>query len=257
MFSMEKIGIRISTLRKQQNMTQMELADRLGISFQAVSNWERGNTMPDIAKLPELAEVFGVTIDELFSEPAPILHAVLDDTLAEYMQENKPALEELIETAPILKPAQIGAAFGNALPEEDDDETLSSLAPFLPTELLDELAEKRFAEGKPFRALAPFISAAACVKIAQEIYLRDGIRGIQDSGLMPFLPGRTLEEIAQMEYETLGIKGISPLAPFLQADYLDGLARQAIERDGISAIMPIAPFLSKNFLSQYVKERWL
>ena len=42
MFSMEKIGIRISTLRKQQNMTQMELADRLGISFQAVSNWERG-----------------------------------------------------------------------------------------------------------------------------------------------------------------------------------------------------------------------
>ena len=41
MFSMQEIGIRISALRKQQNRTQMELADRLGISFQAVSNWER------------------------------------------------------------------------------------------------------------------------------------------------------------------------------------------------------------------------
>ena len=39
-------------------MTQMELADRMGISFQVVSNWERGNSMPDISKLPELAEIF-------------------------------------------------------------------------------------------------------------------------------------------------------------------------------------------------------
>ena len=47
-FNMAQIGRRISGLRKDQNMTQMELADKLGISFQAVSNWERGNSMPDI-----------------------------------------------------------------------------------------------------------------------------------------------------------------------------------------------------------------
>ena len=44
---------------------QLELADKLSISFQAVSNWERGNSMPDISKLPELAEIFGVTIDAI------------------------------------------------------------------------------------------------------------------------------------------------------------------------------------------------
>ena len=59
-FNMDQIGRKISNLRREQNMTQMELADKLGISFQAVSNWERGNTMPDISKLPELAEIFHV-----------------------------------------------------------------------------------------------------------------------------------------------------------------------------------------------------
>lgn len=42
MFDTENIGMRISELRKAKNMTQMELADRMNISFQAVSNWERG-----------------------------------------------------------------------------------------------------------------------------------------------------------------------------------------------------------------------
>ena len=57
-----KIGRQIARLRKAQNMTQPELADRMGISFQAVSNWERGASMPDIGKLPELAGIFGVTV---------------------------------------------------------------------------------------------------------------------------------------------------------------------------------------------------
>ena len=65
MFNMENVGRNIAELRRRCNMTQMELADKMGISFQAVSNWERGNSMPDISKLPELAEVFDVTIDYL------------------------------------------------------------------------------------------------------------------------------------------------------------------------------------------------
>ena len=53
MFNMESIGRRIAELRKKANMTQMELADNMGITFQSISNWERGNTMPDISKLSE------------------------------------------------------------------------------------------------------------------------------------------------------------------------------------------------------------
>ena len=68
MFNMNQIGKKIMCLRKEHNITQMELADKLGISFQAISNWERGNTMPDISKLPELAEIFNISIDELLND---------------------------------------------------------------------------------------------------------------------------------------------------------------------------------------------
>lgn len=66
MFSTIDVGRRIGRLRKNKNMTQMELADLMGVSFQAVSCWERGVTMPDISKLPELAVIFGVKIDDIF-----------------------------------------------------------------------------------------------------------------------------------------------------------------------------------------------
>ena len=52
MFDMTAVSLRIAALRKQAGITQMEPADRLGISYQAVSSWERGKTMPDIGKLP-------------------------------------------------------------------------------------------------------------------------------------------------------------------------------------------------------------
>lgn len=65
---MIKVGRNIARLRGQAGITQMGLADKLGISYQAVSNWERGNSMPDIAKLPELAEIFGVSIEEILDE---------------------------------------------------------------------------------------------------------------------------------------------------------------------------------------------
>ena len=62
MFDTVKVGKIIAQKRKEHNMTQLALADRLGVSFQAVSNWERGNSMPDISKLPELAELFECSI---------------------------------------------------------------------------------------------------------------------------------------------------------------------------------------------------
>ena len=83
MFDMKKIGKKISVLRKEANMTQMELADRMGISFQAVSNWERGNSMPDISKLPELAEIFGKTVDELLGEKSVLVEAAMNDSIEE------------------------------------------------------------------------------------------------------------------------------------------------------------------------------
>lgn len=64
---MEKktIGTFIAALRKAHGMTQQELADRLGVSNKAVSRWERDETAPDLSLIPAIAEIFGVTCDEL------------------------------------------------------------------------------------------------------------------------------------------------------------------------------------------------
>ena len=55
----------IGLLRKEKGMTQATLADKLNISNRTVSKWENGDGFPDITILPELAEILGVTVDEL------------------------------------------------------------------------------------------------------------------------------------------------------------------------------------------------
>ena len=62
------LGKRILELRKKSGLTQNDLAEKLFVSYQAVSHWENGNANPDVSVLPKLAEIFGVTIDELFFE---------------------------------------------------------------------------------------------------------------------------------------------------------------------------------------------
>ena len=60
------IGSKIKELRKKRGITQEQLANAVGISFQAVSKWENNIALPDIALMPLLANYFGVSMDELF-----------------------------------------------------------------------------------------------------------------------------------------------------------------------------------------------
>ncbi len=67
------LGKPIRENRLRLNMTQEKLAEKLNVTAQAVSKWENGTGMPDIALLPELSAIFGITIDELF-ETSEELH---------------------------------------------------------------------------------------------------------------------------------------------------------------------------------------
>ncbi len=62
---MKKINLRIAELRRAKNITQQQLAQYVGVSFQTISKWETGSVMPDITYLPVLAEYFDVTVDQL------------------------------------------------------------------------------------------------------------------------------------------------------------------------------------------------
>ena len=61
----QTLGKRISAHRKQLGLTQDQLAEKLGVTAQAVSKWENDQSCPDISMLPKLAEIFGTSIDEL------------------------------------------------------------------------------------------------------------------------------------------------------------------------------------------------
>lgn len=61
------LGENIKKLRLEHNLTQDNLADFLGVSFQAVSKWERGDTVPDVYMLPVIASFFNVSIDNLLN----------------------------------------------------------------------------------------------------------------------------------------------------------------------------------------------
>ena len=59
----EEIGKFISKLRKENNMTQHVLAEKLNVTDRTISNWETGRRLPDISILKELSVIFSVTID--------------------------------------------------------------------------------------------------------------------------------------------------------------------------------------------------
>lgn len=63
----QKVAEQIAVLRKAKGLTQSELGERLGVSFQAVSKWERGEALPDTALLPDLANILETSVDYILS----------------------------------------------------------------------------------------------------------------------------------------------------------------------------------------------
>ena len=68
----ETLGKRISANRKRLGLTQDRLAELLGVTAQAVSKWENDQSCPDIGTLPRLAEIFGISTDELLGRERPV-----------------------------------------------------------------------------------------------------------------------------------------------------------------------------------------
>lgn len=80
----KRLCTQIRTLRKNKGLTQEQLAERLGVSYQAVSKWENELTCPDIALVPLIAEVFRVSIDELFGRGL-VMANLYKGLIAEYL----------------------------------------------------------------------------------------------------------------------------------------------------------------------------
>lgn len=87
----QTLGKRIAEHRKLLKLTQDQLAEKLGITAQAVSKWENDQSCPDITMLPRLAEIFGTTTDELLGREAP--HSVHQAEIVEESAKDEPHWE--------------------------------------------------------------------------------------------------------------------------------------------------------------------
>lgn len=96
------IGEQILFLRKNRGITQEQLAQKLGITNQAVSKWESGQCLPDIQLLPEIAEYFNVSVDELMGRTA----AKNDDDILIILKNKIECAESGTEMAQIMKLAK-------------------------------------------------------------------------------------------------------------------------------------------------------
>ncbi len=91
------LGMMIAELRKEKGMTQLELAEKMGVTDKAVSKWERDLSCPDINSLPDLAEILGVTVDELMQ-------------VKKEAEEPKQSPKEIIDTILKAVPMAMGVA---------------------------------------------------------------------------------------------------------------------------------------------------
>lgn len=91
------IGRQIALLRKEKGLTQNELGDRLGVSFQAVSKWERGETLPDTAILLDLANALGTSVDNILTGGQQVLRYRGKITVSQ-MRDGILALKQMRET---------------------------------------------------------------------------------------------------------------------------------------------------------------
>ena len=77
------LGEKITELRKNKNLSQIQLAEQLGVSRQAISKWESGNTMPGIDSIIEISNFFDVTIDSLLKDGDDFTQNKTSDTCTE------------------------------------------------------------------------------------------------------------------------------------------------------------------------------
>ena len=270
MFDTVKVGRIISQKRKEHNMTQMQLADALGISFQAVSNWERGNSMPDISKLPELAELFGCSIEELLgggtsagnveklakgegqglslgeiAEVAPVLTPeVLDEAVISARREDTPSVA--CGDSSLQEGAEGKGTHGDSVRSEEAEESEEEgFDEDIEDEIedeeggdeeIDEEAEEAEDEPRRFHAFWKRTGRGA------RVHIRDGkkvyILGTEKSG-----------ERKKDKAKSKRLKELVMLAPFLSLARLRELVEE-LQGEGytVSELVPLAPFLSEEDL---------
>ena len=272
MFDTMKVARTIREARIAQNMTQMNLADAMEVSYQAVSNWERGNSMPDIAKLEQLCRLLHISIEDLLGtdkasgtltkiiyqdtiEPSQTPEASSAGSANDIMEETareSVTMEEIQDIAPLIPPSDIEKLVEKSVQERKEKLNLSAitgLAPFLDKAYLDSLVERAQIDSlNEVAALAPFLRQDALNSLVMSADLECDISGV--ISLAPFLSRETLRKLALQLSSVGSLQMLTGLAPFLDRETLDILVANSDTECDISGVISLAPFLSRTTLDK-------
>ena len=193
-----KMANNIKNARTKLNMTQMNLADEMGVSYQAVSNWERGNSMPDISKLPDLCKILHISFEELSGQKNT------KTDIVERLMQNKGeevTLEDLVQVQEVVKPEEIKSKVNENIKQgtKISFHILMNLAPFVDTETLNEMVINLEDEEWNFEklcAIAPFLEEVMD-NIVEECMQRGNVNISLDelAAIAPFISESILKDL--------------------------------------------------------------
>lgn len=144
MFDTMKFGKALSTLRKEADMTQNEMADKLNLSRQAISKYERGESFPDISVLVMIAELFHITLDQLinYGEPTKGESSILRNVAKGNADISAENIADVVNLAPLLKPSILTKLSRQFEKQGIDISDIITLAEYLNDESVVKLIEK-------------------------------------------------------------------------------------------------------------------
>ncbi len=253
MFDTVKIARNIKEARIKKNMTQMALADALGISFQAVSNWERGSSLPDIGKIEQLCQVLDLDVEELLGmgSAARTVKKVLEEQPIEEL-----SVAEVAEAAPVLLPAQI-KQFASGAAENENKIKLSELigmAPFLEDETLEELCkEAQIDDCKAVEALAPFLSDEGLDILMGRIPEEERTKMLKK--IACFLSDESLSKVVKATPPD-HYKDLVEIGAFLNDEDFDWMVEQVIQSGmSINIMKEFYPFMDDKTFMRILRHR--
>ena len=251
MFDTMKVAKRIKEARMAKNMTQMNLADAMSVSYQAVSNWERGNSMPDISKLEQLCRVLDLSVGELLGLESRETRAV-----EKILKEEDACLtvEELSDIAPLLPPEQVKEQTRKKAEEKTawSVEAVAEIARFRDDEFLEEIVESMEAKSlRELTGLAPFLSEETLDRLVRRAPLED-LEGI--TALMPFLEEETLDYLVRQCEGNVDSEMLENLAPFLSEESVDALALSLLRKGELKNLQTLYPFMGNEALHEIARQ---
>jgi len=176
--------------RKEADLTQAGLAEQLGLTRQAVSKYETGESFPDVSILARIAGVFGVSLDELIGA-------------------GDPGIDDIVVLAPSLKPSVLGRLTGRLAAQGIDISRVAELVEYL--------------RGTD---LSPLLQSADCAGLDQELLAR--LLPFLDTGAKEILLTKTMEGEWDWRLLLPMLPYLEPLTDLLEAAVMDGALPQEL-----------------------------